>query len=156
MEVKDEFCLDCPDEVRGRCCHMGGKIGIFSDMIEKEMNVRFPFSNRTKNTNLCLEHVICPNLNPETKLCTIYETRLKEAHWCISGDKLFGNGALPEGCLYLKEHPEREPYPKMNFKKIKIKLRHNEKAALVELINMFNNIPFLEYTKTVTMKNEVM
>jgi uncharacterized cysteine cluster protein YcgN (CxxCxxCC family) len=126
---------------------MGGEIGMFSETLENDLKIVFPFSDEIRDINLCLEHTYCPNLNPETKLCNVYKTRLQIVPWCLTGNGLFNNGALPQGCLYLKEKPEREPNPKTSFADILPRLTPNQRAALVMLINTFNNVPFMKYTK---------
>jgi len=57
-----------------------------------------------------LEDVVCPQLDKETKLCSDYENR-SNYPWCLIGESLFRNGALPPECLYVKEDPMREPTP---------------------------------------------
>lgn len=124
------LCSECPPEVKGTCCNIHIPIGSF---------------------NILLEHVVCPYLDSKTKECTIYEDRLKLAPWCLPEAEMFGKGGLPEGCLYIKEHPEKEPNPKQRIQKILPTLSKREQAHLVGIYNLFNNIPFMDYTKFTIM-----
>ena len=56
---------------------------------------------------------------------------------------MFGKGGLPKGCLYLKEHPEKEPNPKVHI----LDLPFTEQQKLVGLYNVYNNVPFKVYVE---------
>lgn len=118
------LCDDCSKETRGLCCCINLPINGF---------------------NLILENVPCHFLDLDTMKCSVYDNRKKIASWCLKGEKLFGHGALPEGCLYLEGHPEREPNPKRLIKDVLSELPEKEQAILVGLYNTYNNIPFSEY-----------
>lgn len=122
----EDLCLDCPDQIRGLCCHINIPFGEF---------------------NIVLEHVHCPFLDKETKLCSDYENRQQIASWCLHGEGMFGKGGLPRGCLYLKDHPEKEPNPKVKIRDILPLLSFNQQGLIVGKYNILNNVPFEEYVK---------
>ena len=124
MIEQKNLCEKCPDEVRGLCCHINIPIGSF---------------------NIVMEHVHCPFLDEKTRLCSDYKNRKTLAPWCLHGEEMFGKGGLPEGCLYLKDHPEKEPHPKQKIRDILPLLKHHEQLELVGKYNTFNNIPFQKY-----------
>lgn len=125
-----DLCLKCPE--RGLCCHINIPIGGF---------------------NIVLEHVHCPFLDPETKLCSDYENRTKIAPWCLHGNGMFGKGGLPKECLYLKDHPELEPNPKVKIRDILPLLSPFRQQELVGIYNILNNTPFQDYIE-MTKKNK--
>jgi uncharacterized cysteine cluster protein YcgN (CxxCxxCC family) len=124
------LCAVCPDGIRGLCCHIAMPIDGF---------------------NVILDHVVCPNLNLETKKCKVYDTRL-ENHWCLPDEEMFNKGGLPEGCLYLKEHPEDNP--KISIQKIiEIVPMSPRLHMIVAQYNIANNVDFMAYTNF-TVKNK--
>lgn len=123
IDIKD-LCLECPDDVRGECCCINVVIGKF---------------------NIILDNVSCPFLDLKTKKCKDYENRKENAYWCLKGEEMFNTGALPEGCLYLKNHPERENNPKRKIIDIIDNLPLKEAQILVNQYNFYNNIPFMNY-----------
>jgi len=120
------LCIKCSKKIRGLCCCINLPINGF---------------------NLILENVSCHYLDLSTMKCSVYDNRKKVASWCLKGRKLFGHGALPEGCLYLEDHPEREPNPKRLIKDVleNDNLSQKEQMILVGIYNTYNNIPFSDY-----------
>ena len=118
----ENLCPNCPEGVRGLCCH-----------------INIPMDNH----NIVLDHVHCPMLDKKTRLCSDFENRKEYAPWCLHGENMFGKGGLPKGCLYLIDHPEREPDPKVQI----LTLPFKQQQKLVGLYNIYNNIPFEEYIK---------
>lgn len=125
--------MECPDSVRGICCNIAFPIGEF---------------------NIILENVVCPFFDKEKKLCSDYENRLKIAPWCLPENQMFGKGGLPKGCLYLKNHPEKEPKPKVKIRDILPQFSPQEQQRLVALYNFLNNIPFMDFV-SMTIKNTI-
>lgn len=122
----EDLCLDCPNEIRGLCCH-----------------INVPIAGH----NIVLEHVHCPFLDKETKLCSDYENRKQIAPWCLHGEGMFGKGGLPKGCLYLKNHPEKEKKPKVKISYVLSLLPFNKQGSIVGIYNILNNTPFEEFVK---------
>ena len=120
------ICLKCDDSIRGMCCHVNVPIGEF---------------------NIVLEHVHCPFLDLDTMVCSDYENRKQLAPWCLHGENMFGKGGLPKGCLHLKEHPEKEPHPKIKIREILPQLPLHKQQQLVATYNCFNNVPFQKYVE---------
>ena len=132
IDIKD-LCLECPKEIRGLCCCINVIIGKY---------------------NIVLDNVCCPFLDLETKRCKDYKNRKKNASWCLKGEEMFNTEALPEGCLYLKDHPERESNPKRKIIDVIDKLPLKESQIIVNQYNFFNNIPFMNYVNYL-VKSEV-
>ena len=127
------LCLECPDDVRGLCCCI--------NLVIEEYNI-------------LLDNVSCPFLDLKTMKCKDYKNRKKNASWCLKGEEIFNKGALPEGCLYLKDHPERENNPKQRITNIIKDLSIKESQHIVNLYNLYNNIPFMNYVDYL-IKSEV-
>ena len=115
----EKLCNKCPDGIRGLCCFYNIEIEGF---------------------NLILSNQHCPYLNLETMKCKDYEYRTEIYPYCLHGDKMFNNGGLPKGCLYLKGHPEREKNPKIDIRDIVYKL---SPKGIMEY-NIWNNISNIE------------
>jgi len=120
----ENLCKKCPDGIRGLCCCVNVPIGSF---------------------NLVMENVPCPFLDLETMFCSDYENRKQLAPWCLHGENMFGKGGLPKGCLHLKDHPEKEPHPKIKIRDILSSLPFYQQQELVAKYNFFNNINFKKY-----------
>lgn len=121
---RKDLCLLCPDGIRGTCCFMNIPIGSF---------------------NIMLENVPCPYLDLEKMFCSDFEHRHQLAPWCLDKEHMFGKGGLPKGCLYLKQHPEKEPHPKEKIQEILPNLPHHQQLELVGKYNFFNNVDFMKY-----------
>lgn len=81
--INDTICLDCP--ARGLCCH--------GEMELKGKRVVLPFS--------------CEFLDPETKLCAIYNRRhdrmkLTGAE-CLTIEQMLDAHTVPVACLYITD-----------------------------------------------------
>jgi len=122
---KDNLCLKCPIEVRGYCCCSNLHYGGF---------------------NILLDNVPCPQLDTETGTCKDYENRGNYA-WCLPNEVVYGLGGLPEGCLYVKEDPSREPKPKRLITKIIEGRSKRIQKLLLRKYALFNVLPFNELVK---------
>lgn len=113
------LCNNCPDEIRGLCC-------FYNIIIEGH--------------NVILRNQHCKYLDLETKKCKVYKERFKKQPNCLQRDKMYNTGCLPEGCLYLKDHPEREENPKIDIRKVINKISPKGIAEY----NFWNNILNIE------------
>lgn len=123
IDIKN-LCLECSKEIRGLCCCLNMVIGKY---------------------NIVLDNVCCPFLDLKTMKCKDYKNRRKNASWCLNEKEMFNLGALPKGCVYLKNHPERESNPKQKITDIIKDLPLKEAQPIVDLYNFYNNIPFMNY-----------
>ena len=128
MKLKN-LCLDCPEDIRGKCCHVSAYIGKY---------------------NIILNNVACPYLNPFTGECAVYDHRDKKPKWCVRDKKMFNRGCLPEGCLYLLEDPTREKNPRQQYKDLIHVLTDNEKFTY----HGMNDKPFEFYLKELKKKKK--
>lgn len=118
------LCIECADGIRGLCCCINVPIGSF---------------------NIVMENVSCPFLDKDTMFCSDYEGRKQLAPWCLHGENMFGHGGLPKDCLYLKDHPEKEPKPKVKIRDVLSSLPFYQQQELVAKYNFFNNVDFKKY-----------
>lgn len=95
--------------------------------------------------NIALDNVVCHFFDKETKLCKIYDEREKYAPWCLNREEKYGKGALPEGCLYLKEDPSREPNPKRYIIDVIDPLPDEIAQFIVNIYNGYNNLEFKDF-----------
>lgn len=109
--------MKCPKKIQGKCCY-------FSCLLE--------------GFNIILDKQPCKYLDTKTNLCSDYENRFNVS-WCLKGRDMFNQGGLPKGCLYLKNHPERESNPKITFESVKKKLTP-ESVQLYDFTNSLANI----------------
>lgn len=124
MIIITNLCIDCPDGVRGLCCH-----------------VNIPI----EGYNIVLDHVYCSMLDPKTQFCSDYKNRKQYKPWCLHGENMFNRGGLPKGCLYLIGHPEREANPKISIFEV---IDNGDPKKVPEIIgkyNQYNNVPFEVY-----------
>jgi len=63
---------------------------------------------------------VCEFLDPETKLCTIYEDRHERHPDCLPLEEGIRQGVFPADCPYVKDLPDYKP-PVMNLPPQKIK-----------------------------------
>jgi uncharacterized cysteine cluster protein YcgN (CxxCxxCC family) len=87
--------------------------------------------------NVIIDFQPCKHLNVDTGLCKIYKDRFAIPH-CANGKAKFYNGNLPKECLYLKEHPELEPNPKVNVQDVVTEFNAQEVMLYNTLINQKN------------------
>ena len=62
----------------------------------------------------------CKYLSKKTRRCKVYKNRLKKNPSCLNVDEMLKQGAVPEGCAYVKEYPNIQtirPYKTINNKK---------------------------------------
>ena len=62
----------------------------------------------------------CRNLNKKTRRCKIYKKRFKINKDCLNTEEMLKQGAVPEGCAYVKENSDIQPiYPYKTINKKK-------------------------------------
>jgi uncharacterized cysteine cluster protein YcgN (CxxCxxCC family) len=120
--IDEKVCGDCPTGIRGYCCYLNAMLG---------------------GHNVILENQPCPHLDKVTHLCGVYNERHEKAPWCNDVKDMYGQGALPKGCLYLKGKEHLEPHPKVFIKDIIKDLD----PVHIGIFNTVNNIPFEVYTE---------
>ena len=72
--------------------------------------------------------------------CKDYKHRSQINPYCLHGKKMFNNGGLPKGCLYLKDHPELEKNPKIDIREVANKISPQG----IMKYNIWNNVSNIE------------
>ena len=91
------YCNQCPTKIRGMCCY-------YSFFDGEENFILYP----------------CKYLSKKTRRCKIYKNRFKINKDCLNFEEMLKQGAVPEGCAYVKENPNIQaviPYKTINNKK---------------------------------------
>lgn len=113
------ICKKCPEGIRGLCCY-------YNIVIE--------------GYNLILLNQPCKYLDLKTMRCKDFKHRTQINPYCLHGKEMFNKGCLPKGCLYLKDHPEREKNPKIDIHEVIDKLSPQS----IMKWNVWNNISNIE------------
>jgi len=113
------LCKKCPDEIRGKCCF---------------------YNIELEGFNVILLNQHCKHLNLKTMRCKDYKHRLEINPYCLQGKDMFNTGSLPQGCLYLKDHPEREKNPKIDIREV----INNLSPQSIMIYNLLNNVKNIE------------
>lgn len=90
--MAENLCDKCPRELKGLCCYSATYI---------------------EGHHIILTKYPCPYLDIETKLCMVYEDRLKH---CITVEVGLKDNRLPKDCMYVKKYGD----PKVNWKSLEI------------------------------------
>lgn len=77
------LCIDCPDDIRGLCCHNFARV---------------------KGMILAIDGC-CKFLSPINKRCLIYDHRFENED-CATIEEMIRTGTVPKGCLYVINDPE--------------------------------------------------
>jgi len=116
---KDEnLCDNCLPGIKGSCCYQAIYI---------------------EGQHVILGKYPCQYLDFETKLCTVYEDRLK---YCITVEEGLKNNRLPRECLYVKKYGD----PKTNWKSLYLGKLTARGLAFYHYINNLTNREGLIYT----------
>ena len=79
--MEPNYCLTCPDGIRGLCCHHAVQVD----------GVKYKLKNG-----------FCKHLD-ENKRCRIYDNRPEPNPMCDSVENGILAGSLPDGCGYVKD-----------------------------------------------------
>lgn len=81
------LCLQCPDKLRGKCCHFSYDA----------------YTDDMKKRNVLFKNQICPFLNIKTGECKEYENRFIKNPYCDTVKTGVKLGGFIEGCAYLSK-----------------------------------------------------
>lgn len=120
-----DICALCPENTRGLCCYGALEVPLPSRELCNKTCTEYLRTKCTFNrTNLPEKSEIvyiimlnqpCKYLDPNTKLCTVYENRFWKKRTCLDVKQAIIDGAVPAGCAYLSKN-KRKKYIKRPHK----------------------------------------
>lgn len=130
-----DLCALCADDVRGTCCYSSFVIDLPSKWLCENQCTEYlrsicefdrsKLKKKRKIVNIIMPRHPCKFLNPDTKLCDVYEDRFWKNRSCLEIHDAIKGNAVPAGCVYLhgrKKKKYTKNLPKIEYKDIKVEL----------------------------------